>query len=255
MKFLLENYFILLYSWVVLSLIVFLILISSKTAKYGRHYTPGSKVQIDNRMGWIIMEIPALVLLPLYFIFGPNEMNLMAWIYLGLFVIHYINRTLIFPFRLKTEGKKMPLHIVLSAIFFNVINTFFLGYYFGFMPQAQSNWISNPVFIIGVIIFFIGMTINIRSDNILLKLRNSAEPNKYKIPEGGLFNWISCPNYLGELIEWLGYAILTMSLSTLAFALWTFANLIPRARDNHRWYLERFSEYPQERKAIIPFLL
>ena len=41
----------------------------------------------------------------------------------------------------------------------------------------------------------------------------------------------------------------------LAFALYTFANLAPRALSHHRWYRERFPEYPADRKAILPFLL
>jgi hypothetical protein len=30
---------------------------------------------------------------------------------------------------------------------------------------------------------------------------------KYKIPQGGLFRWLSCPNLVGEMIEWIGFAI------------------------------------------------
>jgi hypothetical protein len=33
------------------------------------------------------------------------------------------------------------------------------------------------------------------------------------------------------------------------------ANLLPRALAHHRWYKQRFPEYPSERKAIFPFLL
>jgi len=57
----------------------------------------------------------------------------------------------------------------------------------------------------------------------------------YKIPEGGMFNLVSSPNYLGEILEWTGWAIATWSLAGLSFALWTFANLAPRALANHRW--------------------
>jgi len=38
----------------------------------------------------------------------------------------------------------------------------------------------------------------------------------------------------------------------LAFAVWTFANLAPRARAHHRRYHGHFEEYPEERKALIP---
>ena len=72
------------------------------------------------------------------------------------------------------------------------------------------------------------------------------------MPHGELYRWISCPNYLGELIEWAGWAVATWSLPGLGFAVWTAANLVPRARANHRWYRSHFADYPNERKALIP---
>ena len=57
-------------------------------------------------------------------------------------------------------------------------------------------------------------------------------------------------------MEWIGWAILTWSLAGVAFAVYTAANVGPRAFTNHRWYLEKFGdEYPKERRALIPFLL
>ncbi|MHA1777308.1 MAG: 3-oxo-5-alpha-steroid 4-dehydrogenase, partial [Promethearchaeota archaeon] len=109
-------------------------------------------------------------------------------------------------------------------------------------------------FIIGTIIWICGFIINIYSDYILRNLREPGE-NGYKIPYGGLFRFVSCPNYLGEILEWIGWAVLTWSISGLVFALWTIANLIPRAISHHRWYHQHFEEYPQNRKAIIPFIL
>ena len=74
----------------------------------------------------------------------------------------------------------------------------------------------------------------------------------YHIPKGFLFNRVSNPNYLGEFIEWLGWAIMTWSWAGLVFFLWTVCNLFPRAISNHKWYKSKFEDYPQERKAIIP---
>ena len=66
---------------------------------------------------------------------------------------------------------------------------------------------------------------------------------------------MSSPNYLGEMIEWLGWAIMTWSLAGLVFFFWTVANLLPRAVANHKWYKKKFPDYPSDRKAIIPYLL
>ena len=41
----------------------------------------------------------------------------------------------------------------------------------------------------------------------------------------------------------------------LAFAVYTAANLAPRAFSHHSWYKERFADYPPTRKALIPFVL
>ncbi|MBN2807577.1 MAG: 3-oxo-5-alpha-steroid 4-dehydrogenase, partial [Prolixibacteraceae bacterium] len=65
----------------------------------------------------------------------------------------------------------------------------------------------------------------------------------------------SCPNFLGEIIEWAGFALLCWSFPSLAFLIWTMVNLIPRALDHHRWYRTHFEGYPQQRKAILPKLL
>jgi protein-S-isoprenylcysteine O-methyltransferase Ste14 len=67
-----------------------------------------------------------------------------------------------------------------------------------------------------------------------------------------LFEWVSCPNYLGEIVAWAGWALATWSPAGLVFAVWTFANLAPRAWSHHRWYRSNFPEYPKERKALVP---
>jgi steroid 5-alpha reductase family enzyme len=88
---------------------------------------------------------------------------------------------------------------------------------------------------------------------VLRTLRKPGETG-YKIPHGGLYRFISSPNYFGELLEWSGFAIAAQTLAGWAFFFFTFANLAPRAVSHHRWYREKFSEYPSSRRALIPFL-
>ncbi|PON90143.1 3-oxo-5-alpha-steroid 4-dehydrogenase, C-terminal [Trema orientale] len=77
----------------------------------------------------------------------------------------------------------------------------------------------------------------------------------YKVLRGGWFEVVSYPNYFRECVEWLGWALMTWSCAGLGFLLFTCANLVPRARANHKWYLDKFGEdYPKSRKAVIPFL-
>jgi steroid 5-alpha-reductase/3-oxo-5-alpha-steroid 4-dehydrogenase 1 len=89
---------------------------------------------------------------------------------------------------------------------------------------------------------------------MLFALRKPGE-TEYKIPRGWLYEYVSCPNYLGEMLEWCGWAIATWSLAGFGFAIYTIANIGPRAMANHHWYRENFPDYPQRRKAVIPYLL
>ena len=75
----------------------------------------------------------------------------------------------------------------------------------------------------------------------------------YKIPHGGFYRWLSSPNYFGEIIEWVGFALAAWTVP--AWMPWfTATNLVPRSFSNHRWYREHFSDYPKA-AAIIPFVL
>jgi 3-oxo-5-alpha-steroid 4-dehydrogenase 1 len=177
------------------------------------------------------------------------------YFFMGLWLLHYINRSIVFPLRYPNKNKKMPLTIALNAIFFNLINGSINGYFLGHVQPfyAENYWLQWN-FIAGVALFFTGFIINIQSDNILLKLRKPGETG-YKIPQGGMYKYISAPNYFGEIIEWTGFALAVWSLPALSFAVWTFANLAPRALTNHKWYLNKFANYPKERKALIPYII
>ena len=241
---------LLVWIWITIPILIFPILLKVR-APYGRHTTKGWGPVIDNHWGWFWMEVPALLTFPMLAIFGPEEKDTLSWILIALWVLHYANRVLIFPFRLKTKGKKMPLIIVISAIFFNLMNGFVNGYYIGFVHGTSGNFLGVSV-VIGVMLYFIGFAINQLADSKLIALRKKE--NGYQIPKGWLFEFISCPNHFGEIVEWTGFAIAAWSLPALSFAIWSFCNLAPRANNHHSWYKEHFADYPKKRKIILPGL-
>ena len=203
----------------------------------------------------MVMEFTVLCGVALIFIIpNANSLSAASWIIISFFCLHYFNRTFIFPFRIHTKGKKMPLLIVCSAIFFNIMNGFSLGYYFVHYAHYDFAWLTDFRFIIGTILFFAGMFINWKADDMLIHLRKPDETH-YVIPQKWLFDYISCPNLVGELIEWCGFAILCWNLPAVCFFIWTAANLVPRAISHHKWYKNKFSDYPKERYAIIPFVV
>jgi 3-oxo-5-alpha-steroid 4-dehydrogenase 1 len=249
-----ETYYLLLYIWIAIAVIMFPLLLKV-TAPYGRHSRKDWGPMIPNKMAWIVMELPALILFVIFFWYGTNIQNYITVIFFLLYAMHYINRALIFPFRTHTSNKRMPLIIAVFAIVFNLVNGSFNGYYFGSISGEYGlNWLYDIRFIAGSILFLVGAYINLSSDHILLSLRKKNSKG-YTIPSGGFFRYVSCPNFFGEILEWTGFAIMTWSPAALAFVIWTIVNLIPRAMDHHRWYRKKFDHYPSARKALIPYIL
>lgn len=248
-----STYQLISYSWIGLAVLIFFLLLRV-TAPYGRHTSSKWGPQIDNHFGWFFMEFPALLVMTYVLIRNFSTHSIAIELMIGLYCLHYFNRSFIFPFRIHTKGKKMPVLIMSSGIFFNLCNTFLLGYYFTQFATNDNNWLIDIRFITGVIVFILGAWINWKADNMLINLRKPGETG-YKIPTGWLFNRVSCPNLFGELIEWAGFAILCWNLPALTFFIWTAANLIPRALSHHKWYNKQFADYPKERKAVVPYLL
>jgi 3-oxo-5-alpha-steroid 4-dehydrogenase 1 len=243
----------LLTGWFLLATVAFLALLLI-TAPYGRHSRNGWGPTISSKMGWVIMEAAAPLVFAVCFMLGSNTVTVTRLVFLGLWEAHYIHRAFIYPFRLHSRNRGMPLTIIGFGLFFNLVNGYLNGrYIFTFSTDYTNGWLMDPRFAIGVSIFIIGFIINRWADQTLHGLRQSGEAG-YRIPYGGLYRWISCPNYLGEVTIWIGWAVTTWSLSGLAFAIWTVANLVPRARAHHAWYRDNFTDYPPERRAFLPGL-
>ena len=239
--------------WFVLAVIVFIALFFV-VAPYGRHVRSGWGLTIGNKTGWVIMESTAPLVFAACFMLGNNTNTITTIAFFVLWEAHYVHRAFIYPLGLRGRARRMPLIIVGFSLAFNAMNGYFNGrYIFTFSGGYANEWLGDIRFIAGLALFIAGFIINRRADQILHSLRTANESD-YKIPHSNLYRWISCPNYFGEIITWIGWAVATWSLPGLAFATWTAANLVPRARSHHAWYREYFPDYPQERKSLVPGL-
>ena len=223
-------------------------------APYGRYERRGWGPTLPARLGWFLMELPAVALFAAFFLSGGHSRELVPLLLLGLWQLHYLNRTFVFPLRMRGSGRRMPVLIVLLAIAFNTLNAYVNARWIGNLGSYDVGWLEDPRFLAGVALFLAGWVGNLHSDGVLRRLRKPGQ-TRYGIPRGGLFHWVSAPNYLCEIVEWTGWAIATWSTAGLAFAVYTAANLVPRALRHHQWYREQLADYPSERKALIPYLL
>ncbi|MEG1555781.1 MAG: DUF1295 domain-containing protein [Bacteroidales bacterium] len=230
-------------------------------AGYGMLYTPKWGKAINNRLAWFLMEFPIFTAMIVLWACSPHRFEIVPLVFLIIFEVHYLQRSFIFPWLIKGKNK-MPLGIMFLGISFNLLNAMMQGYWIFFEAYNVKtdpypiSWLWSPQFIIGLVIFIWGFYVNLRSDYIIRHLRKSDEDTKHYLPKGGMFKYVTSANYFGELMEWLGFAIFTWSVSGLVFFIWTFANLVPRARTLYKKYQKEFPEEMKERKLkrVFPFI-
>ncbi|MBN1531736.1 MAG: 3-oxo-5-alpha-steroid 4-dehydrogenase [Spirochaetes bacterium] len=230
---------------------------------YGRFGTERFGIRLDPRLGWFLMELPATLSFLFFFFRGRNAFDAVPLVFLAVWIVHYANRGFIFPLKMRVDPghrRTFNLAVVMSGWIVTALHGYLNAVYFTeFGVRYTLHWLADPRFIVGIAVYYAGYLLNIHSDSVIRNLRprqTEGEPRsgRYSIPRGGAFTYVTSPQYLGEIIAWTGFAVFTWSLAGVFILAITAANLIPRARENHRWYREHFADYPASRRALVPFL-
>ncbi|XP_060582893.1 3-oxo-5-alpha-steroid 4-dehydrogenase 1-like [Ruditapes philippinarum] len=240
----------------VTAILVFFILFYGITAPYGRYARGGWGIFVNGKFAWFVQEIPSFAIPVVFVLYDQNALkyNVMPnMLFFMLYSSHYFQRACIFPFLIK-GGKPTPFIPFLMALIFCLVNGYLQSAYLLHHAEYGPDWWTKPHIYIGCFMFVFGMAVNIHSDHILRNLRKPGETG-YKIPKGGMFNFVSGANFFGEILEWAGFAIATWCIPALAFSFFTCCNIGPRAWQHHQYYLQKFEDYPKDRKAVIPFIL
>lgn len=222
-------------------------------AGYGIAYTRKWGPSVPNRIGWVMMEAPVFIAMTILWAMSPRMLDTAPLVMFLIFQLHYFQRSFIFPLLIRGNSR-MPLSIIVMGVVFNTLNALMQGGWIFYISPAgryPSSWLLSWQFILGTCIFLAGMAINLHSDHIIRHLRKPGDTRHY-LPRGGMFRYVTSANYFGEFTEWVGFAILTWSWAGAVFALWTFANLAPRAGKIRARYAAEFG--PLTQKRIIPFI-
>jgi 3-oxo-5-alpha-steroid 4-dehydrogenase 1 len=229
---------------------------------YGRFADDKFGASLDPRLGWFLMELPSWLAFVYFYARGPNALAPFPLFVLFVWVVHYGNRAFLMPALMRVpKGQKSSFSLFVVAVGWVV--TSLHGYLNGAFASTFSDrigweWFAAPSVVIGVLLYYAGFAINLHSDHVLRKLRTKEEVRRgikeYRIPRGGLFEYVSNPSYFSELLFWLGFAVFTWSLAGVFILAISMANLVPRAIDTHRWYHEKFPDYPAQRKILVPFV-
>ncbi len=230
---------------------------------YGRFASARFGLSLGPRLGWFLMELPAVPVFCWFFFTGPRWSEPVPLLFLGVWLVHYANRGFLFPYLIRAApGAKTSFSLLVvvagwaATALHGYLNGAWLSAYGSHLTPA---WLGDPRFLAGMALYLVSYVLTLQGESILRNLRTSAElaagERAYRIPRGGLYRWVTSPCYLTELTGWAGFALATWSPGGLFIFAISAANLVPRAFATHRWYRQRFPDYPPERRALVPFLL
>lgn len=177
---------------------------------------------------------------------GVQKVALVCWI------IHFAKREFetLFVHRFGTDT--MPL----SNLYKNCAYYWSFGLVIGYLVNRPHFGSESSTFLtlLGVLIFVLA---EVGNGVTHLQLRNLRPPGTKtrRVPRGGLFNYVSCPNYTCEILAWVGFSLLTGSIGSWIFTLVGAGQMFLWAQKKHQRYRKEFTDYPRSRKVLIPFVL
>ncbi|XP_078413516.1 3-oxo-5-alpha-steroid 4-dehydrogenase 2-like isoform X2 [Cetorhinus maximus] len=186
--------------------------------QYGKFLIRDESVTyVSAKIGWFLMELPSF-LVPVLLLYRSGSLDSMGSKLLSfMFCAHYFHRTFIYAVR--NNGSPKALRVVLAGCLFCALNGYLQGHSMIYCTHYDDNWTTDFRFI-----------------------------------SGGLFEYVTAANYFGEIVEWFGYAIATSTLPAFTFATYSAYYLGIQAWNHHRYYLEKFEDYPKSRKVLIPLI-
>ncbi|KAK8504622.1 hypothetical protein V6N13_063962 [Hibiscus sabdariffa] len=232
-----------------------------KNVQYSKFFNVGSKASdaeksnnstLPSRVAMATLYTPAFLAGVSSFAIFPEE-NLRFLLLKSAISIHFFKRVLesCFVHNYSGEMGVETMTIILSSYFISSAVMIFTQHITEGLPEPAID-LKTP----GILLFLIGITGNFYHHFLLSKLRNEGPtPNKeYKIPRGGLFGFVVCPHYLFEVLIFWGFAFISQTLFSFAYAMGTSCYLLGRSYATRRWYLSKFEEFPHNVKSMIPFL-
>jgi hypothetical protein len=250
---------------------------------------PTAPVAIPQRLSHVLSDFPSGVvgMLLMYFLLPVPDYSVRAYccahrsapsvVMLSLWVVHYVHRGLLHPFLMRYRDKNVDVGICIGGLIPNWTFAMAIALHLVYGGYQSPEYFYDARFIIGLALFAAGFALNRWADLRLSSLRassaspwantsggaSSAERSSssscpaYRVPRGGCFELVCNPNYLGELVQWSGYAVLTSSLAGVLWALFGLSTFLPRSMATRRWYSQKFSEseLPENWKALIPFVI
>ncbi|KAI8063250.1 3-oxo-5-alpha-steroid 4-dehydrogenase-domain-containing protein [Gongronella butleri] len=203
--------------------------------------------KIPSLLGMLLIYTPSLVgscvLLAHSVRHGLPHVRLLT----GFTVIHFLKRVYEVLFVHRYSGQS----VLLDAAFISSSYLSFAMTQWYFATRVPYSLVNSRQLCLGAALFVLGEGINFYHHKILASLRKNGN-TAYKIPQGGLFRYVWCPHYLGEIISFMAMTLLSQHGVVLVYELMAAAYLGVRARQTQKWYFQQFNLTPaQKTKACL----
>ncbi|GAN09360.1 3-oxo-5-alpha-steroid 4-dehydrogenase family protein [Mucor ambiguus] len=204
--------------------------------------TGASGMSISSFNGMLLIYSPSLIVSILFFIWSINDYR-MLMISAAIFA-HYLKRVLEVVFIHRYSGQsKLKDNTLISTFYFSF--TSFIYKMSLHVPESDSK-----LALCGVAMFILGEYTNFYHHLLLRQLRKDGS-KEYKIPSGGLFDYVWCPHYLGEIISFVAMVLLTQHILILILQLGSAGYLATRAYNTKKCSSDT---YDTKHEAILPLI-
>ncbi|XP_070153254.1 uncharacterized protein [Polyergus mexicanus] len=212
-------------------------------------------------------NVPEIVLSLLDTLFGSSRKALVSMesVILAIFVfsIHIWKRICEMYYICVFSDQKINIfHYILTFLHYMTTLVCLIGECEGFVRDSHTDLSLHKLTIAQLVYAFIFLCLTymqLESNFILARLRKNqygdVVTKEHKIPIGGLFNYISNPLQLTEILMYLMLSGILCQASTFHYVtLFVIINQIECAILYDQWYRNTFKNYPKERKILIPYI-
>lgn len=178
------------------------------------------------------------------------------WLTFGMVILHFVKREVETLFVHKFSANTMPVFNIFKNSFFYWAVSGLLCAYCIYSPTSLAATADQPVIdLVGTAIYLFGEVGNALVHLYLASLR-SAGGTERKIPRGYGFDIVTCPNYMFEVLSWVGMIVASRDWSVAAFiAMGTF-QMSTWAKGKERAYRKEFGDkYKKKRFVMLPGLI
>ncbi|KAH6990641.1 steroid alpha reductase family protein [Ilyonectria sp. MPI-CAGE-AT-0026] len=207
-------------------------------------------------LGPILIHAAVVAARPYLYKNADGDMSQTQWLTFGMIVLHFVKREYETLFVHKFSANTMPFFNVFKNSFFYWAISGALCAYFIYSPTSLAAQADIPIIdALGAALYLFSETGNALVHRYLSSLRSTGGTER-KIPVGYGFSLVTCPNYMFEVLSWVGIILVSRDWTVALFIAIGAAQMFDWAKGKERAYRKEFGDsYKKKRFVMLPGLL